>query len=74
MSWLIYLIINNYALSLKAPITTAADDIFCDIIFNFQKKGMIFHENCLPANCRWCLMGHNKASTRETQTLVQVKS
>ena len=37
-------------LTLKAPITTAADDKFCEIFPNFQKKGMIFHENCLPAD------------------------
>ena len=38
------------ALTLKAPITTAADEKFCDIFSNFKKKGMIFHENCLPAD------------------------
>ena len=38
-------------LILKAPITTAADDKFCDIFPNFQKnKGVIFHENRLPAD------------------------
>ena len=31
-------------------ITTAADDNFCDIIPNFRKKSMIFHENRLPAD------------------------
>ena len=32
-------------------ITTTADDKFCDIFPNFQKKsGMIFHENRLPAD------------------------
>ena len=36
-------------LTLKAPITTA-DDKFCDIFPNFRKKGMIFHENRLPAD------------------------
>ena len=37
--------------TLKAPITTAADDKFCDIFPSFrQKLGMIFHENCLPAD------------------------
>ena len=38
--------------SLKlAPITTAADDGFCNIFPNFRKKsGMIFHENRLPAD------------------------
>ena len=39
------------ALTLKAPITTAADDKFCDIFPCFRKKsGMIFHENRLPAD------------------------
>ena len=34
-----------------APITTAADDKICDIFSNFQKKkGMISHENRLPAD------------------------
>ena len=38
-------------LVLKAPIATAADDTFCDIFPKFQKKkGMIFHENRLPAD------------------------
>ena len=37
-------------LTLKAPITTAADDKFCKIFTYFQKKGMTFHENCLPAD------------------------
>ena len=38
-------------LTLKAPITTAADDKFCKIFPNFQnKKGMIFLENRLPAD------------------------
>ena len=38
-------------LTLKAPITTAADDKFCDIFPNFPKKlGMIFHEKRLPAD------------------------
>ena len=38
-------------LTLKAPITTAADDILCDIFLNFQMKlGMIFHKNHLPAD------------------------
>ena len=38
-------------LTLKAPITTAADDKFFNIFPNFRKKeGMIFHENCLPAD------------------------
>ena len=34
-------------LTLKAPIKIAADDKFCAIFLNFQKKGMIFHENRL---------------------------
>ena len=39
------------ALTLKAPITTAADDKFRDIFPCFRKKsGMIFHENRLPAD------------------------
>ena len=31
---------------------TEADDKFCDIFPNFQKKNyvMIFHESCLPAD------------------------
>ena len=38
----------DYTLTLKAPITTAADDKFCDIFPSFQQKeGMIFHENRL---------------------------
>ena len=38
-------------LTLKAPITTAADDNFCDIFPSFrQKQGMKFHENHLPAD------------------------
>ena len=38
-------------LTLKAPITTAADDKYCEISPNYRKKyGMIFHENCLPAD------------------------
>ena len=32
-------------LALKGPITTAADNKFCYIFFNFQKNKMIFHEN-----------------------------
>ena len=36
-------------LNLKASITTAADDKFCEIFPNFRKKlCMIFHENRLP--------------------------
>ena len=38
-------------LTLNASITTAADDKFCNIFPNFrQKKGMILHENRLPAD------------------------
>ena len=37
-------------LTLKAPIRTAADDKFGDIFPNFQKKGMILHENRLLAD------------------------
>ena len=38
-------------LTLKAPITTAADDKFCNIFLNFRKKiRLIFHENRLPAD------------------------
>ena len=42
---------QNQMLTLKAPIIAAADNTFCDIFSNFRKnKGMIFHENCLPAD------------------------
>ena len=45
------LISLQIGLTLKTPITTAADDKFCNIFPNFQKKkGMIIHENCLPAD------------------------
>ena len=38
-------------LTLKAPITTAADNKVCLIFPNFQeKKDMILHENHLPAD------------------------
>ena len=38
-------------LSLKAPITTAADNKFFNVFPKFKKKlGMIFHENLLPAD------------------------
>ena len=38
-------------LTLRVPIMTAAEDRFCDIFPNFpKKKGMIFHENRLPAD------------------------
>ena len=41
----------NVLLTLKAPITTAADDKFWDIFANFrQKLGMILYENRLPAD------------------------
>ena len=39
-----------YGLTLKASMTTAADGKFCDIFSNFQKKGMICHENRLLAD------------------------
>ena len=44
--------ISEQTASLKAPITPAADDKFCDIFPNFRKKKevMIFHENRLPAD------------------------
>ena len=49
-------------LILKAPITTAADDKFCDIFPNFrQNQGMILHENRLPADDSHeisCLIGY----------------
>ena len=42
---------ENPALALKAPITTAADDTFCDIFSNFRKKKKkIFHEDRLLAD------------------------
>ena len=42
---------KGLSLTLKAPITIAADDKFCDIFPNFRKKyGMMFHENRLPAD------------------------
>ena len=38
-------------LTLKAPITTVADVILCNIFSNFQiELGMIFHENRLPVD------------------------
>ena len=38
-------------LTLKVPNMTAADDKFCIIFLSFRKKkGMIFHENRLPAD------------------------
>ena len=43
--------LGNFALTLKAPIRTAADDKFVDIFPNFRKKlAMIFLENRLPAD------------------------
>ena len=42
--------LKHLELTLKAPITTAADDKFCDIFSNFRKKGMMFHGNRLPAD------------------------
>ena len=54
--------VENGALTLKAPITTSADDKFCDIFTNFlTKKGMILHENRLPADDSHeisCLIGY----------------
>ena len=42
---------QHVELTLKAPITTVAAIKFCNIFLNFQKKqGMIYHENCLPAD------------------------
>ena len=42
---------QNKQLTLKAPITTAADDKFCNIFPNFRKKySMTSHENRLPAD------------------------
>ena len=38
--------VHYWFLTLKAPITTAADDKFCNVFPNFQK----IHENCLPAD------------------------
>ena len=38
-------------ITFKAPITTAADDKYCDFFPNFRKKkGMIFHKNTQPAD------------------------
>ena len=37
-------------LTLKAPITTAADDKFCDIFPNFRKVRYNIHENRLLAD------------------------
>ena len=46
-----FILTDIIALTLKAPITTAADDKFCVIFSNFRKKyGMILHENRLPAD------------------------
>ena len=41
--------LRRVTLTLKAPITTAADGKFCDIVPNL-KKGMLFHENRLLAD------------------------
>ena len=43
-------IIDFSSLTLKAPITTAADDKLFDIFPNFRKENMILHENRLPAD------------------------
>ena len=40
----------NIILTLKAPITTEADDKFCNIFSKFSEKSMIFHENRLPVD------------------------
>ena len=43
--------LREFVLTLKAPITTAADDNFCDIFLIVRKKeGMVFRENRLPAD------------------------
>ena len=46
----------------RAPLTSAADDKFCDISPNFcQKSDMILHENGLPADDSHeisCLIGY----------------
>ena len=45
------LILSHGVLTLKAPIKTAADDKFFNVFLNFRKKkGMIIHENLLPAD------------------------
>ena len=50
------LLSTRHMLTLKAPITTAADNKFFDIFPNDRKKtkqkkqGMMFHENRLPAD------------------------
>ena len=50
------------SLTLKAPLTTAADVKFCDIFPNFRQiYGMILHENRLPADDSHeisCLIGY----------------
>ena len=43
----IYYFVSDKGLTLKAPITTAADDKFITFFPNFRKKGMIFRENRL---------------------------
>ena len=40
----------DYQLTLKVPTTAAAEDKFCNVFLKFRKKGMIFYENCLPAD------------------------
>ena len=55
-------------LTLKVPITTAADNKFCNIFPNFLKKsGLIFHENRLPADDSHeiCLIIFEKAAKFE---------
>ena len=43
-------VIEQDLLTLKAPITTLADDEFCNIFPNFQKiQRMILHKNRLTA-------------------------
>ena len=45
------LLAQNCVLTLKVPITTAADSKFPNFFPNFRKiEGMIFHENRLPAD------------------------
>ena len=41
---------TKYLLTLKVPITTAADDKFSRSFRFLNKKGMIFHENRLSAD------------------------
>ena len=37
--------LDQTTLTFNVPITTAADEKYCEIFPNFQKKGMIFREN-----------------------------